>query len=249
VLPAIGARPLIDLHKRDINSVIVTILERGRQVEAARVFGDLLTLLRWGTAQGYLDTNPAEGMRRPAARPPRERVLSDAEIRKLWNILPTALRKTETTQHVIKLCLLTGQRVGECSGIQPSEIDGDTWTIPAARAKNGCVHEVPLTPLALEFALAIAAAPKPAPHSISTTIRLAQDRFGLEHWTAHDLRRTVVTNMARLGVPPIVLGHVINHRSVTRAGITLSVYSHYDYSKEKREALDLWAKRLAEIVR
>jgi hypothetical protein len=54
--------------------------------------------------------------------------------------------------------------------------------------------------------------------------------------------------MAALGIPPIVLGHVINHRSVTKAGVTLSVYSHYDYAKEKRESLDLWASRLGAIV-
>ena len=36
--------------------------------------------------------------------------------------------------------------------------------------------------------------------------------------------------MAELGVSPIVLAHVINHRSVTKAGVTLSVYSRYDYA-------------------
>ena len=46
----------------------------------------------------------------------------------------------------------------------------------------------------------------------------------MAHWTAHDLRRTAVTRMAKLGVSPIVLGHVINHRSVTKAGVTLGVY-------------------------
>jgi len=54
--------------------------------------------------------------------------------------------------------------------------------------------------------------------------------------------------MAQLGVAPIVLGHVINHRSVTKAGVTLAVYAHYNYAKEKREALELWAERLAGIV-
>ena len=54
--------------------------------------------------------------------------------------------------------------------------------------------------------------------------------------------------MAELGVSPIVLGHVINHRSVTKAGVTLSVYSQYDFAKEKREALELWADRLSAII-
>jgi hypothetical protein len=54
--------------------------------------------------------------------------------------------------------------------------------------------------------------------------------------------------MAELGIPPIVLGHVINHRSVTKAGVTLSAYSQYDYAREKREALQLWAERLEAIA-
>ena len=40
----------------------------------------------------------------------------------------------------------------------------------------------------------------------------------------------------------------VNHRSVTKAGVTLAVYSHYTYDSEKRQALDLWADRLAAIV-
>jgi hypothetical protein len=54
--------------------------------------------------------------------------------------------------------------------------------------------------------------------------------------------------MARLGVAPIVLGHVANHRTTTRAGVTLAVYSQYTYATEKRAALDLWADRLSAIV-
>ena len=57
--------------------------------------------------------------------------------------------------------------------------------------------------------------------------------LGLAKWTAHDLRRTAVTGMAELGVSPIVLGHVVGHRSVTKAGVTLGVYNYYDYAKER----------------
>ncbi len=64
----------------------------------------------------------------------------------------------------------------------------------------------------------------------------------------HDLRRTAVTGMAKLGVAPIVLGHVINHRSVTKAGVTLGVYVQHGYELEARAALDMWAERVAGIV-
>ena len=67
-------------------------------------------------------------------------------------------------------------------------------------------------------------------------------------WTAHDLRRTVITNFARLGIAPIHAGAVANHVSVTKANVTLSAYTQYSYDREKREALDLWADRLADII-
>ncbi len=63
------------------------------------------------------------------------------------------------------------------------------------------------------------------------------------------MRRTALTGMARLGVTPIVLGHIANHRTTTRTGVTLAVYNHYDYATEKCGALTRWAERLALIVR
>lgn len=250
MLSVIGAVPLKDVHKRDVNRVVAPIIERGRPSEAAPVFEDVRALLRWGVARGDIDFNPSEGMRKPITRGPRGRVLSDDEIANLWHGLEKAFPRSLAVRKIIKLCLLTGQRVGEVAGISDSEIDAKRrqWTIPAARSKNGCVHTVPLTDLAFELAKEIAAGEKIPGHAVAKTIRLAQERIGIPQWSAHDLRRTVVSRMAELGVSPIVLGHVINHRSVTRAGVTLAVYQQYDYAKEKRQALELWAERLAGIV-
>jgi integrase len=259
MLPLIGGLAVSALHKRDINRVLDSVAARDCLVEPARVFQDMRALFRWAVARGDLDHNPMEGMRTPQASKPRERVLSDEEVRALWQALPEALPRSEAVQQIIKLCLLTAQRVGEVSGMHRNELDLDAgvWTIPAARSKNKRRHTVPLS----AGAMAIIATrgdhylfPNDegtgplSGHAVAKTIRLAQERFGLAHWTAHDLRRTAVTNMAKLGVSPIVLGHVINHISVTKAGVTLSVYSQYDYAKEKREALELWADRLEAIV-
>ena len=81
------------------------------------------------------------------------------------------------------------------------------------------------------------------------TITKAQERFGSTTGTAHDLRRTAVSNMAERGIAAIALGHIINHRSVTKAGVTLSVYAHYDYVGEKAEALDLRSRRIDALGR
>ena len=118
-LPFIGTVALAELHKRDMHRVTARIIERGKQVEAARVFEDVRAAIRWATAEGHLDFNPLEGMRKPAARPPRDRVLSDAELAKLWNGLDVALPRSKTVANIIRLCLLTGARSGEVAGIQP----------------------------------------------------------------------------------------------------------------------------------
>jgi integrase len=264
VLPVIGAIGLSDLHKRHVNLAIDPILRRERPIEASRCFEDIRALLRWAVARGDLDRNPMEGMKKPATSTPGERVLSDAEIKTLWLALPNALAKSKATQAIIKLCLVTAQRIGEVAGMRRAELDlkAGVWSLPGSRVKNGHAHEVPLSDLALsviEGALAGLGdgeylfpnldgdGPVP-PTAVERTICRAQERIGIAHWSSHDLRRSAITHMAKLGIAPIVLGHVINHRSVTKAGVTLQVYAHYNYAAEKGAALDLWAERLAGII-
>jgi integrase len=265
VIPVIGAMTVAELHKRDINRAVDPILQRGRPIEASRCFEDLRALLRWAVARGDLDRNPMEGMQKPATSTPGERVLSDEEIRTLWLAMPEALAKSKATQRVIKLCLITAQRIGEVSGMRRSELDvkARTWSLPGSRVKNGHAHQVHLSDLAIaiirealadigdddEFLFPNLDGDGPVPPTaVERTIGRAQERIGVSHWSSHDLRRSAVTGMAKLGVAPIVLGHVINHRSVTKAGVTLSTYAHYDYSKEKISALDLWASRIEGII-
>jgi integrase len=271
VVPVIGSVKLADLHRRDMTRVLAPIIKRKRPVEAARVFEDMRAMLRWSVGQGYLDRNPAEGMEPPATSQPRERVLTDDEIRTLWEGLPKALARSTACQCIVKLCLVTGQRVGEVAGMRRDELDlkAATWIIPGSRTKNGQAHSVPLSPLAIELisdTLADHEAKFVFPNpdgdgalpasAVARTITRAheqdkarpQGRFGIPHWTAHDLRRTAVTGMSKLGVAPIVQAHVVNHISVTKATVLSKHYDHYDYAKEKRAALDLWANRLSAIV-
>lgn len=72
--------------------------------------------------------------------------------------------------------------------------------------------------------------------------------MGIAPWTCHDLRRSMATHLEELGVSPFIIGHVLNHVSITKASITTKVYARYTYEREKREALDSWADRLTAIV-
>jgi integrase len=184
-------------------------------------------------------------------------VLTDTEIKSVWHNL---YKLRPDVGRVVRFCLATGQRVGEVVGLTPAELDLDrrVWSIPAARSKNGHQHSVPLTPLALDI---IEAANRGRSHLMQDgdpifdiSRNVVSDiiwRYGQtdgERWTAHDLRRTALTGMAQLGVSPIVIANVANHRSVSKAGVTLGIYIQHGYEREKRDALELWAKRLEGIV-
>jgi integrase len=270
VAPMIGEVRLTELRRRDVRNVTDAILRRGRKVEATRVFEDVRSMIRWAVDNEYLDVNPIDGMSRPAESTSSNRVLSDDEIHTLWARLPKALSRSVQCQRIIRLCLVTAQRVGEVAGMVPAELDlrAREWRLPGSRTKNGHAHVVPLSDLAIKIikeAMADAGEGAPvfrcgggslSPVAVARTILRANEiskdrplgRFGIAPWSAHDLRRSALTGMARLGVAPIVLGHVANHRTTTRAGVTLAVYSQYTYDKEKRAALSLWAERLAAIV-
>jgi integrase len=271
VTPYIGSVSRADLHRRHMNSVLDTIVAREKPTMARIVFQDMRAMFRWAVGRGDLERSPLEGANSPSVEKSRERVLTDEEIKTVWNELPASLAKSKTCQRIIKLCLVTAQRVGEVSGMRIKELDLErrTWSLPGARTKNGHSHTVPLSDIAVDLINdAIAAAgvspfvfpagnegPLP-PMAVARTIGRAHDttkehpkgRFGIDHFTAHDLRRTALTGMAGLGVAPVVLGYVANHRTVTNGGVTMAVYNQYDYAKEKRQALEMWADRLLAIV-
>ncbi|MFP1631221.1 tyrosine-type recombinase/integrase [Zhengella sp. ZM62] len=271
----IGAIKLTDLHRRDLTRCIDAVKDRDAPVEANRLFEDMRAMVRWARGRGDLDENLVEGMRRPADVEARERYLTVAEIKTMWSALPeTDMR--ESTRRIIRLCLVTGQRVGEITGMTRDEVDLDAavWTIPGSRAKNGREHVVPLSDMAvailreqIEDVEALAERKDrvvptwvfPGPGfraavtgaSVPKAIkRLEKDSavMGIEPWTPHDLRRTAATHMEEIGISPFIVGHVLNHVSVTKASITSRVYARYTYDKEKREALDLWADRLTVII-
>jgi integrase len=245
VLPVIGHIPLRELHRRDVTRVIDA---KSAPIAARRAFDDFRALVRWAVARGDLDHNPIDGMKKPPGSKPRTRVLSDEEIRVIWSRLD---QLSETIQQIIKLCLITGQRLGEVAGMTFDEIDlgRRVWNIPGSRTKNGHPHSVPLSEMALEIIQEAGGSFRVSRSvNVSQAIQRKQGKIGIAHWTAHDLRRTALTKMAELGVAPIVLGHIANHRTTTKAGITLGVYIHHPYEREKREALELWADRLEGII-
>jgi integrase len=249
VIPVIGAVRLSAFHRRDAARVIDAVKDRGSPGEARHVAEDIRAMARWATNAGYFDVDPLASMTLPPKSKPRERALSEEEIRVLWANV-SSLRTDYAS--VVQLCLVTGARRSEVVGMRRSEIDRikQTWTIPESRSKNGRAHIVPLSDLALSLISAgdgDAMFPGVDPECLTNAVHRKQ--LGIRApWTLHDLRRTVATHMAMLGVLPIVIGYCLNHVTATRDSVTLQHYVQHRYEAEKRSALDLWGDRLRAIV-
>lgn len=149
VLPFWGKRKAQDIKKRDVILLLEGIVERGSPGMANNTFKIIRKMLNYAVEKDILILSVALGVKLPAPSNARERVLSQDEIKLLWCNLDTA-SISDDIRRVIKLILITAQRPGEVIGMHTSEIDGNWWTIPVERSKNGKTHRVYLTALALD---------------------------------------------------------------------------------------------------
>ena len=257
-LPIIGDIRLAQLTRRDVRDVTDKIMKRDARTQAWHTHKDLSAVLRWAVRHEFLTHNPIEGTKAPGGFTAGERTLSDDEISALWHVLPTALAKSEACQRIIKLALICGQRLGEISGMTRAELDLDhkLWSLPGARTKNKFPHTVPLSDLALtlihealadirrrcQFLFPAEDGSGLTAPRVTRAIARAHEsneerplgRFGISAWSAHDLRRTCLTNLAKLGVTPHVIAHIANHRSLTKSGVTFAHYVQHSLRSRKK---------------
>ena len=73
------------------------------------------------------------------------------------------------------------------------------------------------------------------------------ERAGLPPWRLHDVRRTVASGMARLGINLPTIEKILNHTSGSFGGI-VGVYQRHEFSDEKRQALEAWGRFVADLV-
>ena len=70
---------------------------------------------------------------------------------------------------------------------------------------------------------------------------------GVTGWRLHDLRRTCVSGMARLGIAPHIADKILNHQSGTISGVA-AVYQRHDFLAERRAALDAWGAHVDQLL-
>jgi integrase len=204
---------------------------------------------------GLAEVNPIIGTLKPQDAEPRSRVLSDEELAAIWHA-----SGNDAYGRVIKLLILTGARRGEIGGMRWSELDLDRaiWTIPPQRTKNKKPHALPLMASTLDI---IAGVPRRVSRDHLFGTRSA---VGLRHWHAkaslderlgealgpwrlHDIRRSVATRMADLGVMPHVIEAVLNHHGDHRGGVS-GIYNRSSYERDVKAALALWDDHVRTLV-
>ncbi|EKE07862.1 MAG: Phage integrase, partial [uncultured bacterium] len=134
VLPFWGNRKVADIKRRDIVQLLDRIKERA-PITANRVHGALTRLFNFAAERGVIEDSPCTRIRK-APEKGRSRVLTDNEIRLLWDALALdnmTMDIYRASKLALKMILLTGQRPGEVCGMTWDELDGSTWNIPAAR--------------------------------------------------------------------------------------------------------------------
>lgn len=208
-------------------------------VEQHHAFVVLRTFFKWAHRKHFVEVNPMDRMQSQFRYQPRERVLSPEELRKVWNACDE-----DTFGRIVRLLILTGQRVGEVKQLSRPMIGSATITLPSWLTKNGREHCFPVGPMAAPL---VKHPPFETIPNFAREKDKLDDRAGVTGWTLHDLRRTLRTRWAELGILREVAEKYINHVSGAQAGVN-GIYDRYSYVPEMRAAVAKWEKHLQAIL-
>lgn len=262
VMPRWGKKSISAITAEDVARLLDSVLKANGPAQSNKVLITVRAVFYWASDfLGVLDTVPVRPRMKRSVDTERDRILTPAEIKILW---PALEWLGYPFGYAYCWLLITGQRLGEASHMQQGEVDlaAAIWTIPAARHKSGRDHAVPLGTFALAFYRQI---PRMAGSDFVFAGRYGGGITGFSgaharilerlkevdtarvltaHWTRHDLRRTVASEMQDLQIEPHVIDAVQGrgHGAITR------VYLRGEMIDAKRAALETWGDRLKFLV-
>ena len=267
--PTMGRLAIDQISPRDVRATINRITESGRPTIANDALMYCKQLFRHGIKLDLLSNNPAEPFTVDDAggvEESRSRALAFDEIKKVFQSFHKHSEQFTRENTLASALLVTlGIRKGELIAARWEEFDTDKklWNIPQERSKTGRAISAPLPDEALEWLheLYIRAngseyvfpkrrSSKRFGHISPDTLNAAiqklhrEKKLTVEHFTVHDFRRTCRSLLAAEGIPGHVAERCLNHKLKGVEGI----YDRYDYLDERREALELIARKLAPVI-
>jgi integrase len=242
--PKIGSMAIADIGVAEVLLVLDPIAARVPET-ASRVKHRMALILDWAASR---DLRPHEN---PARRP---RLLPKHKNRvKHFTALPyagigTFMAKLRAQEGVsprgLEFLILTATRTSELLGARWEEVDGDSWTIPGERTKNGKAHRVPLSDRAVELLRSL---PHIGEHIFpgragegmgETTLRKVLQRMGI-NVTPHGFRSTFRDWAAETTAYP---NHVVEQALAHAIGNGVeAAYRRGDLFEKRRQLMQDWS--------
>jgi integrase len=279
LIPAWGPRPITDITPADAAQLVKAIKKRGgdpKQGQRRRKSGGpwaarhafaigshLFTWARGQRCYGLEAANPFAELEKKTLigkTASRDRILSDDELRAVWQGAGAILMPY---REVVRMLMLCGGRLNDVAEMRWSEVDLDKRliTIPPERMKSDSAHVIPMSPPMVEI-LTVMPRGERGGFIFSTTggsrpfsgFSKAKKQLDakiavilgapIQPWVLHDLRRTFRTGLSMLRVVDRIAELCIAHHT---QGLH-KIYDQHKFLDERAEAMTAWARHLDAIV-
>jgi integrase len=260
------------LHIRDL----VEAMSETAPYMANRTLAYTRKFFNWAVERQMVSASPAARIKAPGKEKSRDRILSNVEIKAVWDAFSVMGWPFGQAFQLLLITGQRRDEVAKMRW-EDLDLEARLWTLPREATKADRLHEVPLSALALEilngakrtskkyvfstngespisgFSQAKAKAERVAAiqsHKANGNENPTEKQISdalLPDWRLHDLRRSVASNIAKLGIAPHVIEKVLNHSTGAISGVA-AVYNRYGYAEEKREALEAWSKHLQNTI-
>jgi integrase len=215
--PTLMQRPVVRITRSNMAEAVAAI---SAPMMTNRALATVRKMFSWLEQRGIIEEHPCIRMPLPAKENPRERVLTGDEIVRVWHAAEVL---GPIGAPYYRMPMLRAQRRGETSRMRWANIADGVWSIPGKDTKNGKGHTVhlPTQALALIYGTArcencpfVSSHDGVGPIANQARMKVLLDRAsGVTDRVSHDVRRSVVSHLAGLGVAPHILEKIINHQS------------------------------------
>lgn len=270
VLPELGAQNCDDITAYQWLNLLEDNAKKTPSI-SARLLINAKQCMKWGQKRGLVQADPLFNVSAKhdlrISKNQKERALTDHEIYLSYYAVDHS-RMAYKNKLFLKLLLIYGCRVGELKQAKKSHFDfeNNVWTIPTENHKTGRISKAPiLRPITENIKPYILKAMEMShsseylftadgsngalgesshltmPNNIFTWLKKHKD-IDMDHWSVHDLRRTMRTNMSTIAPPhvcEIMLGHALPK--------VWGTYDKYSYLNEQKDAYSKWVERLETI--
>lgn len=261
IIPIIGNMVPAEIDRPALWRCIDNVRSRGHGQAARRVQSVLKRVFDYACSKGDVLSNPVRGIdpKHVARSLPRQRVLSHEEI-PVWIHAIETSSMPKSYKLALRLLILIPVRKGELLSAKWSDVNfvERFWDVPKENSKNGApirhrltdrmlaiFHELKLLALDSIWVLPSMRQSGRIPLSKSGINTALRGIKGLpDDVVIHDLRRTIRTNLAELGVPQNVAELCLNHRPT---GIT-KVYDRAELIDQRYGALEKWDQCLQGVL-